>query len=104
MSIENETKFSMSEHFVRIYNLRAFCPVKDSLNTDSARKAIFKTFRQRITGGDWSTVPAVPTARCSILRTDRTAVLTADPAVTAANTRNWAMMFSCSMRNIMTVT
>ena len=55
------------------------------------------------TGGDWNTAPAVPTVRCSILQTDRTADRTADPAVTAVNTRSWVMMYLCSMRSIMTV-
>ena len=47
--------------------------------------------------------PCGPTVRCSILQTDRTADRTADPAVTAVNTRSWVMMYLCSMRSIMTV-
>lgn len=55
------------------------------------------------TGGDWNMAPAVPTVRCSISLTDRIADRTADPAVTVANTPSWVMMYSCSMRSIMTV-
>ena len=55
------------------------------------------------TGGDWNTAPAVPTVRCSISLTDRIADRTAAPAVTVANTPSWVMMYSCSMRSIMTV-
>ena len=55
------------------------------------------------TGGDWNTAPAVPTVRCSISLTDRIADRTAAPAVTVVNTRSWVMMYSCSMRSIMTV-
>ena len=47
--------------------------------------------------------PVVPTVRCSILQTDRIADRTAAPAVTVANTPSWVMMYSCSMRSIMTV-
>ena len=46
---------------------------------------------------------AVPTVRCSISLTDRIADRTAAPAVTVVNTRSWVMMYSCSMRSIMTV-